>query len=174
VRIVAATHRNLAQRVAAGMFRDDLYFRLSVLAIHMPPLRERREDIPQLAEACLLSASRAEGRACPRIDPATMEALCRRDWPGNIRELQNTLHQALVMNDGDMLTAEMLPPPLTPPPAIRLATRRVKPLHIVQREAIDEAILHCAGNIPRAAALLEVSPSTLYRRREAPDEASNN
>ncbi len=161
LRIVAATHRDLR----SGGFRDDLYFRLAVVTIAMPALRDRATDIPLLAEHFMLRIAAQEKRPVMRPDAAALAALTRHDWPGNIRELHNLLYNAAVMHDGAVLTATMLQ--LQPcGAAIDIMRDAAKPqaLWRVEQAAIDAAIDYCGGNIPHAARLLEVSPSTLYRR----------
>ena len=159
LRIIAATHRDLR----GSDFRDDLYFRLAVVTIAMPPLRLRAGDIPLLAGHFLKCIAAQEKRPAMRADDAALAALARHDWPGNIRELHNLLYNAVVMNDGDTLSAAMLQ---LQPLAIDLMRDAAKPqaLWRVEQAAIDAAIDYCGGNIPHAARLLEVSPSTLYRR----------
>jgi two-component system repressor protein LuxO len=161
VRLMSATHRDLR----AHDFRDDLYYRLAVVTIEMPPLRLREEDIPLLAEFFLGNIAQQEKRSPMRPDSAALAALQRHDWPGNIRELHNLLYHAVVMNDGALLTPAMLalPPPVDPMAMMREAAKP-QPLWAVEQAAIDAAIRYCGGNIPHAARLLEVSPSTLYRR----------
>lgn len=159
LRIIAATHRDLR----GGGFRDDLYYRLAVVTIAMPPLRLRAEDIPLLAAHLLKAISAQENRPAMRLDAAGLAALQRHDWPGNIRELHNLLYNAAVMHDGTELTAAMLQ---LRPAAIDIMrdAARPQPLWRVEQAAIEAALDYCGGNIPHAARLLEVSPSTLYRR----------
>ncbi|MDE2336903.1 MAG: sigma-54-dependent Fis family transcriptional regulator, partial [Alphaproteobacteria bacterium] len=174
VRVIAATHGDLKSAAAAGAFRVDLYYRLSVLTLEMPPLRARKEDIPQLAEHFLRRYSVAEGKDFAEIAPEAAARLSAYPWPGNIRELQNALHKIVVLHAGVTLTAAMAESVL--PQNARVVGENiitlgaaseasVRPLWQVQKDAIETAIRLCGGNIPRAAALLRVSPSTLYRRR---------
>jgi two-component system repressor protein LuxO len=164
VRLIAATHQPLERRVAEGRFREDLYFRLSVLTIALPPLRERREDIAALARHFLALAGAEEGRNFTAISAEAEAALCARAFPGNVRELENLIRRAVVMHEGPVLEASQLPAS-RPSEPIRLAAAP-RPLRLLEQEAIEAAIDYCGGNIPRAAALLEVAPSTLYRRRD--------
>ncbi len=161
VRLISATHRDLR----GHDFRDDLYYRLAVVTIAMPPLRLRTDDIPLLAEYFLNRIAQHEKRIPMRPDDAALAALQRYSWPGNIRELHNMLYHAVVMNDGAVLTAQMLalPAPVDSMSLMRDAAKP-QPLWVVEQAAIDAAIRYCGGNIPHAARLLEVSPSTLYRR----------
>jgi transcriptional regulator with AAA-type ATPase domain len=108
VRVVAASNRDLERGVAEGWFREDLYFRLKGLVLRLPPLRERRQDIPLLAVRFLQEAAAETGRAALTLSPAALAALERSDWPGNARELQNCLRQALALADGAEITAEDL------------------------------------------------------------------
>jgi DNA-binding NtrC family response regulator len=108
-RVVAATNRNLRHHCAEGQFRQDLFFRLAVFEIHLPPLRERREDIPALAEL-FLQRSSGRNQAVPRILADTMRELCRRDWPGNVRELRNAIEHGALMARGGAIAIEHLPP----------------------------------------------------------------
>jgi len=108
VRLVAATHRNLAEMVRNGDFRSDLYFRLNVFPVELPPLRERREDIPALVEHFADILGRRVGRSIDQIPPETMMALCSYDWPGNIRELQNLIERAVILSDDGVLPNPLL------------------------------------------------------------------
>jgi two-component system repressor protein LuxO len=173
VRFVCATNRDPLAEVKAGRFREDLYYRLHVVPLRLPPLRERGEDVILLAEAFLARAAAEEGRRFRRLSPDAKAALLAHSWPGNVRELENAIRGAVVLADGEELTAEMLPasvrlsPPSrrAPPPAADPSA--ILPLAEVERRAIEAAIAACGGNIPRAAAALGISPSTLYRKRAA-------
>mgnify|MGYP001242775240 CR=1 FL=1 len=164
VRLIAATHQPLELRMREGRFREDLYFRLSVLNITLPPLRARRDDIAPLARHFLALAAAEEGKNFTAISPAAETDLSARAFGGNVRELENLIRRAVVMHAGPVLEASHLPAP-EQAAAIRIAAVP-RPLQQVQREAIEAAIDYCGGNIPRAAALLEVAPSTIYRRRD--------
>ena len=180
LRCVCATNRHPWGEVQAGRFREDLYYRLHVVPCAMPPLRERGDDVLLLARHFLALYAKEEGKQFTDFDDDAVRALRRYPWPGNIRELQNVLRNAVLFNPGGVVTEAMLnrldPNAATrqvavPAPIAALAgnprpgTGAVKPLWQVEKEAIEEAITVCNGNIPRAAALLEINPSTIYRRK---------
>ena len=209
VRIVCATNQDPLARVRQGLFREDLYYRLHVLPIEMPPLRERGDDVIDLAQHVLQEVAREEGREFRRLGPDVQTAFAAYSWPGNVRELQNVIRNAVVLNDGEILSLTMLSEAFrraalrtgalsdpvgfaepshgapaqpfaqpangiadpretartaAPSPALPPDSETIRPLRDVVNDAIDAAITACNGNIPRAAALLEVSPSTIYRR----------
>ncbi len=183
VRYVCATNRDPWGEVQAGRFREDLYYRLHVVPCAMPPLRERGDDVILRASHFLQQYAKEEGKEFADFAEGAVRALRRYPWPGNIRELQNVLRNAVLFNQGRLVTGAMLnrldpnavPRPSTSSPGIAAlaatprsgsaASGTVKPLWLVEKEAIEEAIALCSGNIPRAAALLEVNPSTIYRRK---------
>ncbi len=167
VRLIAATHRDLRQRVSEGRFREDLLYRLSVIQTQLPPLRERREDIPLLAEHFLRSIGERVARRVLQIAPAALEVLCRYRWPGNVRELRNVIERALVLGDGPVLELDDLPPELlhaAPPSPQADPNVAVRPLAELEREAIVAALSATSGNKARAAALLGIDRTTLYRK----------
>ncbi|HRI08001.1 MAG TPA: sigma-54 dependent transcriptional regulator, partial [Nannocystaceae bacterium] len=171
VRVIAATHRDLAAMVQAGRFREDLLYRLSVIQTNLPPLRERQSDIPALVEHFAASLGESIGRRIDGIAPAAMDALVRYRWPGNVRELRNVVERALVLGDGPILDIDDLPPELAraasltptqpPPPASEAAVRTLAEL---ERDAIVQALAVTQGNKARAAALLGIDRTTLYRK----------
>jgi two-component system repressor protein LuxO len=181
VRYVCATNRDPWNEVQAGRFREDLYYRLHVVPCAMPPLRERDDDILLIARHFLTLYSKEEGKSFSDFDESAVRALCRYPWPGNIRELQNVLRNTVLFSQGTLVGEAMLsrldpgamPRPasiatLTPTPrpaAASNGTGTIKPLWLIEKEAIEEAIALCGGNVPRAAALLEINPSTIYRRK---------
>jgi DNA-binding NtrC family response regulator len=178
LRIVCATNRDPLKEVEEGRFREDLYYRLHVIPIHLPPLREREDDVVEIARRFLVEYAREEGKRFAGMDPAVEQAIRAYPWPGNVRQLQNVLRNVVVLHDGDTVLPSMLPPPLSgqpapaaagapvPPPAAAAGSPPpVRALWIVEKEAIEAAIASCDGNIPRAAQLLEISPSTIYRKR---------
>ena len=187
VRFVCATNRDPLVEVKAGRFREDLYYRLHVIPLALPPLRERGEDILLLARELLLRYAGEENKRFRDFDADAVQVLLDYPWPGNVRELQNVVRNIVVLNDGELVSPDILPPPLNggrtlaPEPAVGIADpqsesvgvrRQVRPLWQVEKEAIEQAIASCDGNIPKAAALLEISPSTIYRKKQSWEEAS--
>jgi len=168
VRVLAATNRNLAKEVEAKRFRDDLYFRLNVITIHIPPLRERREDIPLLAQHFLSLGARG-----PRtIEPDAMEALINYHWPGNVRELANVIERAKILADGPTITLHDLPPAIAQPagtsvtvPSAAIYSRPSEEVSLEQleREHIVRVLEAKGGNKARAARALGISRRRLYR-----------
>lgn len=110
LRVISATHRDLETMIRQGEFREDLYYRLNVVAIFLPALRERKEDIPELVHRGVQHFSKIHGKVVRKIEPAVMAALLEADWPGNVRQLYNVLERMLIMNEGEVLTRESLPP----------------------------------------------------------------
>jgi transcriptional regulator with GAF, ATPase, and Fis domain len=108
VRVIAATNRDLRQMVSDGRFQEDLYYRLNVIPIHIPPLRERRDDIPVLVEHFIEKHAQRAGKRIDAVEPGVMEALQRSDWPGNVRELENTIERAVVLSPGRIITPEVV------------------------------------------------------------------
>lgn len=187
VRFVCATNRDPLVEVKAGRFREDLYYRLHVIPLALPPLRERGEDILLLARELLLRYAGEENKRFRDFDADAVQVLLDYPWPGNVRELQNVVRNIVVLNDGELVSPDILPPPLNggrtlaPEPVVGIADpqsesvvvrRQVRPLWQVEKEAIEQAIASCDGNIPKAAALLEISPSTIYRKKQSWEEAS--
>ena len=173
LRIVAATNRDPQQAVDAGLLRQDLYFRLNVVRIDVPPLRERRQDIPRLAEHFLHKYALELGRKIPRLDPAALDCLLGYGWPGNVRELENIMERACVLCRGDRVTPEHLPPDIfrrdaVPDTAAVVAAREPESLALhPQIEALEKALIEKAlersGNNKAAAArLLEISERALW------------
>ncbi|WP_259781128.1 sigma-54-dependent transcriptional regulator [Aestuariispira ectoiniformans] len=208
VRFVCATNRDVLREVERGNFREDLYYRLHVIPIAMPPLRERDDDVLHIARELLREISEEEGRGFQGFSAEVEQIFLNYSWPGNVRELQNVLRNVVVLNTGTVVTAEMLPTPMPrvlhqtapgrpaitgelpaataqashaydnltgrtgtasgqadPTPSSGEAT--ILPLWQVERKAIENAIRQCDGNIPKAAKLLDVAPSTIYRKKVA-------
>jgi len=170
VRLVSATNRDPEAEVAAGRFRADLFYRLHVLPIRLAPLRERREDILPLAEAFLARYAAEENRAFLGFDESAAACLLDHNWAGNVRQLENAIRQVVVLHDGGMVSAAMLPA------AIRAPVRgsapgesgpgTIAPFRDQERRIIEAALSAFDGSIARAAAALEISPSTIYRKRQ--------
>ncbi len=156
VRVIAATNRDLDEAVAQGDFRADLYYRLNVFDIRIPPLRERRDDILPLADSFV----REFTGATVELTPGAMEALRRHEWPGNVRELRNVLERALIMCDGPFIDTEHLC--LRATKDVRLS--RITDLDTLERKAVERAMRDADGNKVRAAKQLGISRMQLYTR----------
>ncbi len=189
VRFVCATNRDPTLEVQAGRFREDLFYRLYVVPIELPPLRERGGDIILVARHFLAQFSREEGRRFRGFSAEAETALAAYAWPGNVRQLQNVVRNVVVLHDGDLVEAAMLPPPVvrpgaTPPPlAPRLQSApmpvpapvaepmaeavEIVPLAVMERRLILAALARTANDVPRAAALLQINPSTIYRKLQS-------
>lgn len=242
VRFVCATNRDPLKEVEEGRFREDLYYRLHVIPIQLPPLREREADVIMLARHFLKLYASEEGKAFHQFDPVSEVILNSYEWPGNIRQLQNVIRNIIVLNDGDSVSADMLPPPLNSleaninikaqqfqPPVPEIPTEQppvhtspetnatpeasaspyintpditppntiapvipqdsttmehthsgntgkaflpgdvsdVKALWLIEKEIIEHVVELCGDNINSAAALLEISPSTIYRKKQS-------
>lgn len=174
VRFVCATNRDPWKEVQEGRFREDLYYRLYVIPLHLPPLRERGEDVIEIAYSLLGFMSFEEGKGFVRFAPEVLDRFNQYEWPGNVRQLQNVLRNVVVLNHGKEITLNMLPPPLNRPIENQMSLEKKRreeisvqdifPLWLTEKTAIEQAIKACDGNIPRAAGYLDVSPSTLYRK----------
>ncbi len=167
VRLIAATNRDLEDDMRTGRFRSDLYYRLNVIAIHLPPLRSRKDDIPMLAEAFLkrMAAERKEEQK--RIAQDAMDAIMAYDWPGNVRELENALERSMTLTRGDEVTHAALPTRVTERRAMPLVSERVQvnpTMEMVEKAYIMWVLQSEAGNKTRAAEVLGIDPSTLYRK----------
>ena len=168
VRIVSATNRDPLEAVEAGRFRADLFYRLHVLPIELPPLRQRRDDIPLLAAHFLAVHGAEEGRDPVTLDRAALAALAAHDWPGNVRELASVIRRMVVLGSdaaipGAVPAARRKPALAADPPS----AAAVEPYWRQERRIIETALAACGGNIAQAAAALELSPSTLYRKRQS-------
>ncbi len=197
VRFVCATNRNPWEEVEAGRFREDLYYRLHVVPIHLPPLSDRAEDALLIARHLLQQYASEESKSFETIAPDAEARLLAHNWPGNVRELGNVIQSAVVLNDGPELTGDMLDRLMGPsrrralqapkhvaqdstftatqasgqtfPEAATQPVSRniIEPLEVVERRTIEEAIRLCGGKVRLAAKRLEVNPSTLYRKLKA-------
>jgi len=170
VRVVAATNRDLAAEVAAGRFREDLYYRLNVVAVTLPPLRHRKGDIPALVSHFIQKFDQAYDKSVRGLLPGTLNALLRYDWPGNVRELENVIERAVVLSTGPLLTSEELPPTLSGPgPGVARPGGLIPGATIreLEREAILRTLEVVDGSTTRAAAMLGISPRKIqYRLKE--------
>ena len=190
IRIVCATNRDPRAEVSAGRFREDLFYRLHVVPIELPPLRERDDDVLLIARHFLQRFGKEDGKRFSRLSADVEQLFLSYPWPGNVRQLQNVMRNIVVLHDGEAVELDMLPaelkgsadsPPFAeqgagiasrrqngaaPAPVLPTANGRGKimPLDCVIRTTIENAITACNGSIPRAATALKISPSTLYRR----------
>ena len=186
LRVVCATNRDPKTEVAEGRFREDLYYRLHVIPMQLPPLRDRGDDIMLIANRMLARFSKEENKEFTTFSPEAEEKITNYDWPGNIRELQNALRNAVVLNHGKIVEKTMLPtwiddnqPKFQPPTRPTVSDTNVfqsvetlpnsraqlLPLWQIERDAIMNALRICDGNVTRAAAYLEIGASTLYRKK---------
>jgi len=183
VRFISATNREPLSEIKQGKLREDLYYRLNVIPITLPPLREHADDITELAVEFIKEISNQEGKNFTGLVPDAESILLEYDWPGNVRQLKNIIQNVIVMNKGSMITPDMLPSPLdglvkkdnaqysnahatdkTPVVNDNATGESVKTLKELEDEYIKKAIDECQGNIPQAAIQLGVSPSTIYRK----------
>lgn len=190
VRIVCATNRDPLNEVKEGRFREDLYYRLNVIPINLPPLRDRDSDVILIARNFLEKFSKEENKEFTRFNNAVEKIFLKYYWPGNVRQLENTIRNVVVLNKGSEVTVDMLPVDITSNPSLASNDKTeaviveqsnktddkkdfslldIKPLWVIEKEAITQAIEACDGNIPKAAAMLDVSPSTIYRKKQSWD-----
>ncbi len=193
--IISASSNSIGNAVINGEFREDLYYRLNVITMSLPPLRERGGDLVHIASYFLKKYSKIENKSFKKFSRNAIQIMCAYDWPGNIRQLENVIHGMVILNSGEQITSEMIikslsttvknysaiqPMPIKQqyipsnkqPDSSKLAPEKeattqptIKPLWQVEKDAIESAISFCDGNIPKAAAMLEVSPSTIYRKK---------
>ncbi|EIU7614218.1 sigma-54-dependent Fis family transcriptional regulator [Vibrio vulnificus] len=221
VRIICATNRDPLKEVEEGRFREDLYYRVHVVPIEMPPLRERGNDIVELANHFLKTYAKEDGKKFNSISKEAQSILKKYNWPGNVRQLQNIIRNIVVLNDDNQLNMEHLPAQLTtkpqtvnepaklsvPPQPVQAAIQErhnghealnhhsletqtskanplahnafhhsdgsIRPMWQIEREAIQNAIAFCDGNVISAAVMLELSPSTVYRKKQAWEAEEN-
>ncbi len=208
IRFICATNRDPLEEVAKGRFREDLYYRLHVIPIHMPPLRDRGKDSLLIASKLLAEYSMDEGKRFRDFDEPTQTFMLNYPWPGNVRELSNVIRNIVVLNEGDQITLDMLPAMIRDDrsesiPASQggqgytsqgsaiqtggvshtsaeiqhndshiatqnkeMAPSDIRPLWLQEKEIIERAIAVCGGNIPKAAAFLDISASTIYRKKQ--------
>ena len=166
VRLVAATNRDLAKMVAEGKFREDLYFRLNVVQLHLPPLRDRSEDIPLLAEHFLRDAARENEKPARELTPDAMKCLLAYSWPGNVRELRAAIEHGVVMANGPKITLRDLPAAIREASPAGASGRGPLPLNLEETEIslMRRALAECKGNRTLAAEKLGISRRTLHRK----------
>ena len=187
IRFISATNREPWAEVQAGRFREDLFYRLHVIPLELPPLRRRGRDVVLIAQRLLEQYSREEEKAFRGLSEDCAAALMEYDWPGNVRQLQNVMRQIVVLSEGEVITREMLPEQIRQPggdrerdrvpnrapmaPAVTGASHSgeepsIRPLWQEEKDIIEKAVVACDGNVPKAAALLGISASTIYRKRQ--------
>ncbi|MES1243255.1 MAG: sigma 54-interacting transcriptional regulator [Acidobacteriota bacterium] len=166
VRVVAATNRDLGAAMKRNEFREDLYYRLRVFEIRLPPLRERRDDVIPLAQAFLGDLERSMGRHTTGLSPEAREALLAHDWPGNVRELRNAMERALILCDGGPITEEELPLAAPRRPEAPGTLPESTNLEIVEKAVIEKALSQARNNKSKAARLLGLTRAQLYFRLE--------
>ncbi|MCH8552768.1 MAG: sigma 54-interacting transcriptional regulator [Natronospirillum sp.] len=169
IRMIAATHQPLEQLVESGQFRQDLYYRIHVVGLTLPPLRERRDDIPMLVEHQLQQLSRRTGRRAPRLTAEALTRLMHYDWPGNIRELHNVLEATFHLSQGRKIGLEALPEPISGAPAIEpqgapMQQTLKDQLHQAEYDILCQALRTCGNNRQQTARHLGISKSTLYEK----------
>ncbi len=166
VRVLCATNRDLKEEIRRGRFREDLFFRLGVFSVALPPLRERREDIPLLAHHFIEKFNAETGKHVQGLTPQALEVLQGYAWPGNIRELRNTVERAMILADGEILGVEHLPPDMTPggQEAAGLRLQLGLALDQVEKDYILASLQRNGGNKARTAELLGISEKTLYNK----------
>ena len=166
-RLLAATNRDLEEEIKRGSFRSDLFYRLNVISLHLPPLRQRRDDIPLLADSFLARAAQVQGHPLKSLSPSALEAALAYDWPGNVRELENALERAVILTPGETIDVGALPERVTSRRAEPLVSERVvsnPTLEAIERAYIMWVLQSEGGNKSRAADVLGIDPSTLYRK----------
>ncbi len=199
IRFVCATNRDPLEEVKAGRFREDLYYRLHVIPIDMPPLRNRNKDVLQIAESFIKQIASDENKNFTGLEEDVAEIFLKYDWPGNVRELGNVIRNVIVLNNGSKISSDMLPHPLNGNNKVRLTDNPpvnepeptndrvsvesspkekdgdrigfqliddIVPLWLAEKRYIEQVIEKCNGNVPKAAAFLDISASTIYRKRQ--------
>ena len=167
VRVVAATNRDLEEEIKRGRFRTDLFYRLNVIAIHLPPLRDRRDDIPIFVDAFLKRIAKEHGEELKALAPDALEVIMAYDWPGNVRELENALERAVVLVKGTQIPITAVRDKVTERKAEPLVTEEVQAnptLDVIEQAYITWVLNAEGGNKTRAAEVLGIDPSTLYRK----------
>ncbi len=178
VRIIAATNLHLAEEVKAKRFRDDLFYRLNVIEVVLPPLRDRREDIPILVEAFLKKCAEARHKEVKGVSESALAMLMDYSWPGNVRELENVVERAVTLNRGEKIAPDDLPPVVQGARGDRRvldeAAERMLPLHEIEQEYIKKILDKTGGNKYQAAQALGIDRKTLYRKLGEIEEAKTH
>ncbi|HWC75259.1 MAG TPA: sigma-54 dependent transcriptional regulator [Gemmatimonadales bacterium] len=177
VRVVAATNRDLEDDIKRGRFRTDLYYRLNVINIHLPPLRDRRDDIPVFVKEFLGNIAVERGEAPKALSPEAEEVILAYDWPGNVRELENALERAVTLTKGDVIPRAAIPDKITERKAEPLVTERPHrnpSLDVIEQAYITWVLQSEGGNKTRAAEVLGIDPSTLYRKLSRYENSNSN
>ncbi|HQQ16353.1 MAG TPA: sigma 54-interacting transcriptional regulator [Deltaproteobacteria bacterium] len=167
VRVVAATNRDLTELVRTGFFREDLYYRIRVVYLELPGLKQRREDIPLLIDHCVAKFNRIQGKDIAGLSPDAMSRLMEHDFPGNVRELENIIEQAFVLCRGGIIELHHLPPELRPASSSGNDTFGPVSIRAMEKSLIIETLRRYRGNRKKAARDLGINASTLYRKIEA-------
>lgn len=167
VRVIAATNRDLGEEIKKGNFREDLFYRLSVFQIHLPPLRERPEDIPLHIRAFVSAFAARMGKTVPAISPDYMQLLVRQPWHGNVRELRNCIERSLIIADGELLTVDTLPAAMQHPVSAQDENQAAFELSEVEKRHILKVLQYTRGNKTETSRLLGIGLTTLYRKIEA-------
>jgi transcriptional regulator with PAS, ATPase and Fis domain len=177
-RLIAATNLNLSEEVKAKRFREDLYYRLNVIEMRLPPLRERREDIPLLVDAFLKKFGQARGKDVKGVSESTLALLIDYAWPGNVRELENVIERAVTLSRGDKIVPDDLPGTIQGSRGDRRvldeAAEKMHPLHEIEKEYIKKILEKMGGNKYQAAQVLGIDRKTLYRKLGEMDESEKN
>lgn len=171
VRVIAATNRDLPAEVQAGTFRQDLFYRLRVVELRVPPLRERRDDVLALARTFLIAAAERMGRKVTSLSPAAAAQLIRYDWPGNVRELENAIERAVALAKGSRIDVDDLPEEVGRAVPSIYVPGDVRSLEDVERDYILAVVRANHGNKAAAAAQLKIGIATLYRKLKHYDSA---
>jgi DNA-binding NtrC family response regulator len=174
VRVIAATNADLATAVEQGSFREDLFYRLNVIHIEIPPLRERREDIPLLVQHFIEKYTELMGKQVKGITPEALDCLGDSDWPGNVRELENTVERAIVLATGDLITEADVAETRERTEGASIPFRVGQPLGDLEREAIQRTLKAVGGDKEAAAKILGIGVATLYRRLKDMEEGKTD
>jgi transcriptional regulator with PAS, ATPase and Fis domain len=167
VRVIAATNKNLAQLVREGKFREDLFYRIRVIYLKIPPLRERREDIPMLVDHLVAKFNHLQEKNIAGVAQAVLDRLMDHDYPGNVRELENIIEQAFVLCRGELIEPQHLPIELRPQATAAAVLDAATSLRSAQERLIQTALERNQGNRLLTARQLGINPSTLYRKLKA-------